>query len=431
MGDTEDPTRDQVLGAVDPTDLFGDADGRALKRAYARLIRRFGPDHEPEAFEHIRALYEMAKSGPPVEDPAAAEVPRFEPPETSAPTAESALSALYSALDDEDWPQVARHVDEGAGRIVQLSSELWLDAVLAITEACLEDTSVSTLQDRLRTIDALPYDFDLDQLQEVEELLLTTIEFKNASADSKTNKVLLDAIHSARVADPLQCAQIWHEAQETLGGSTALESDVTRLLHRYPLVFRCLCQVNARITDAEHTHRLWLTGRANKHPRIKNRGLRGALSPSIRATIGGVPGALWVVISMVGGVASLALSAWLANEVWGTKSSVVLSTVAVTIFTLWLIAHYRPPPPIRTPSRWTPELREQVIQTLRGEVLWPHELIGSVMYRWEDQGQNTDGTLIDLEQDRSLLLACMSEAHIARTEQRLREEEEQEEEQEQ
>ncbi|MDO9280640.1 MAG: hypothetical protein Q7U06_01960, partial [Pseudomonadota bacterium] len=35
-------------------------DARALKRAYARLIREYGPETHPEVFQHIRRLYEQA-----------------------------------------------------------------------------------------------------------------------------------------------------------------------------------------------------------------------------------------------------------------------------------------------------------------------------------------------------------------------------------
>ena len=53
------------LSATTPLALFGaDAlsDARALKRAYARLIRRFKPEVAPAAFAHIRRVYEEAKA---------------------------------------------------------------------------------------------------------------------------------------------------------------------------------------------------------------------------------------------------------------------------------------------------------------------------------------------------------------------------------
>jgi hypothetical protein len=51
------------LEAATPAALFGAeaaADARALRRAYAALVRRWTPEEHPEVFQHIRALYEQA-----------------------------------------------------------------------------------------------------------------------------------------------------------------------------------------------------------------------------------------------------------------------------------------------------------------------------------------------------------------------------------
>lgn len=55
----EDPsTAEDLLGIREPAVLFPDTDPRARQRRYARLVRRFRPDREPEAFAHLRSLYE-------------------------------------------------------------------------------------------------------------------------------------------------------------------------------------------------------------------------------------------------------------------------------------------------------------------------------------------------------------------------------------
>jgi hypothetical protein len=53
--DAVDPRR-----CATPRELFGEAvaDARALKRAYAKLLRTWDPEREPEAFQHLRRLYE-------------------------------------------------------------------------------------------------------------------------------------------------------------------------------------------------------------------------------------------------------------------------------------------------------------------------------------------------------------------------------------
>lgn len=52
LPDSDDPF---VLLAIDPG-----ADTRTIKRAHARLIRRFRPDRDPESFKRVQAAYELA-----------------------------------------------------------------------------------------------------------------------------------------------------------------------------------------------------------------------------------------------------------------------------------------------------------------------------------------------------------------------------------
>jgi len=71
------------LDHTTPEDLFGAAtlgDRRALRKAYARLIKRFDPEHHPAAFEHIRRLYEQARSGASAQPARQAPSPASTPP---------------------------------------------------------------------------------------------------------------------------------------------------------------------------------------------------------------------------------------------------------------------------------------------------------------------------------------------------------------
>lgn len=71
------------LDHATPAALFGEetvSDRRALKKAYARLIRRFDPERHPEAFTHIRRLYELARSG-------VVHAPSAPPPSSGTPAA--------------------------------------------------------------------------------------------------------------------------------------------------------------------------------------------------------------------------------------------------------------------------------------------------------------------------------------------------------
>jgi curved DNA-binding protein CbpA len=49
---------------MDPYEILGvapDADDEAVRKAYLDLVRRFSPDHDPEAFKRISTAYEALK----------------------------------------------------------------------------------------------------------------------------------------------------------------------------------------------------------------------------------------------------------------------------------------------------------------------------------------------------------------------------------
>ena len=57
-------SEDAAKSAQDPYDVLGldrQADDAAIRRAYARLVRQFSPEREPDAFRKIRAAYEQLR----------------------------------------------------------------------------------------------------------------------------------------------------------------------------------------------------------------------------------------------------------------------------------------------------------------------------------------------------------------------------------
>lgn len=110
-------------------ELFGEAmgDPRALKRAYARLIREHGPETDPEAFQHIRALYEAALAAPAAEAEAA----------PSSPV--DALLAGWETDPDETLRALGQLAEEGDDRAAEaavgLAAALRPDRVESLLDA--------------------------------------------------------------------------------------------------------------------------------------------------------------------------------------------------------------------------------------------------------------------------------------------------------
>src|SRR5947207_1749004 len=105
---------------ADPFALLGVEPGASeaeIRRAYARLIRRFKPEHAPEQFRRIREAYEACLrtgrwffSPPPDRPPAESAASRPEPPPEPAP------ELLAADAEPADLLTVARRRVAAAGR---------------------------------------------------------------------------------------------------------------------------------------------------------------------------------------------------------------------------------------------------------------------------------------------------------------------------
>ncbi|MEO1337987.1 MAG: hypothetical protein AAFV29_20250, partial [Myxococcota bacterium] len=260
----EERSAESVLASASPVELFGTEalkSPTALKRAYAKLIRQYGPDHHPDVFAHIRALYERARAGdvvecvaevdvtePGVEDFVAAEsdvpnvfidprsaLPPFAPvPESasmpeSTPVSEDALSdvspadALSRYLEEEAWQSAEKLLTDEAGHLLANAPALWLEAAWAVTEACVFQTPPARLRRRLKILDAIGFEVDVDTVQHLEALLLLGLEVAEARDDPKVPDALIVAICDAYFADDVRCAERWLALNETLGEGDELE----------------------------------------------------------------------------------------------------------------------------------------------------------------------------------------------------------------
>lgn len=123
------------LDARTPGALFGTAasDPVQLKRAYARLVRQYGPESDPTAFEHIRRLYEEATTA--LREPARAE----EASPAAAPDSMAEIERLLALATEETLDRTA---DQLLALAIASDDHEALTAALAI--------------DRCRDLDRLP-----------------------------------------------------------------------------------------------------------------------------------------------------------------------------------------------------------------------------------------------------------------------------------
>lgn len=125
------------LDATNPRELFGDAvdDLRALKRAYAKLIRAHPPEQAPETFAHIRALYEQARAE--LERPAVSSGLRVL---SDSPI--QGIDQVFESLEPSDWRSAVEQID----RLIELGQVEVLPYGYALLAAMAPDQAFDWLR---------------------------------------------------------------------------------------------------------------------------------------------------------------------------------------------------------------------------------------------------------------------------------------------
>lgn len=160
-------TEAEVLAAHTPEALFGAAaleSRRGLRRAYARLIKRFGPERSPKTFAHIRALYEQAQA----QASAPAPAPASPPPEQPAGDAVEAWLAAAPTVDD-----FHTHLDTLRALCLQTGSTDALATLYACLDALVPEQVAATLLEVARHPDllALAVELGADALRSRNEVV--------------------------------------------------------------------------------------------------------------------------------------------------------------------------------------------------------------------------------------------------------------------
>lgn len=117
-----------------PRELYGDAvdDARALRRAYARLVRVHGPEDDPETFAHVRRLYEQALAELEGRAEAVAPDPTPASPPSADTTVDITVDTLLAEATAENLPQVLTTL---RARVAETGEAEALDAAIGIQRA--------------------------------------------------------------------------------------------------------------------------------------------------------------------------------------------------------------------------------------------------------------------------------------------------------
>ncbi len=201
----EPPDRHDVLAAVAPRELFGDAvdDPRELRRVYASLLKAFHAEDDPEAHAHVRALYEQAResheSAPGDAEP--------------APSAASALVATFEQDTGRLLQALATHWEELLREHPDLLGHAVHRAIAqggpALDPAAL-DLLDAIVSDPRWTIDPR----GLDRL---DQGIDTLRQLREAAADERIPEPLRELIRRAWGLADDEIAELYLDVAERLG----------------------------------------------------------------------------------------------------------------------------------------------------------------------------------------------------------------------
>lgn len=432
-----DWSEDRLLACRTPSELFGEdaADPRGLKRAYARLAKRFPPS-SGAPFQHLRALYDRARAGETGEAPPsdAAEAP----PEARSPqepavdpaadpvadrTAEraAALQAAYDAAEGQAlFDAVSAHGAALVGGDHDALVFYSVQRLLGLYGPALPPSALLVLRDLLQDphLRAPP-----DWVGTLEGGILDLWALGLAAQQEAVPEPLLEALRRSWWRPPEVCAQVWLEAAE---GLRAAEVDVEITLfgleQEHPQVAAMVQRVELAIAGEKGwtTADGWTTEGPARVPKAKLWTLR-KLAPEVKDDRGMLPHvgdryadgplfylliAIFILLTAGGGVLIVGLFFGLRR--WGQDLEVE--------------AH------LGSPNAQGHLDALPLQNLLREHALFPHELLDAMLPQFAPENHETDETfywaypeehpLVRFQRRRDHLLTTITPAHVARVEAR-------------
>ncbi|MEM6930551.1 MAG: hypothetical protein AAF602_26680 [Myxococcota bacterium] len=391
--------RDAVMAATTPRELFGDAadDPRELRRRYAKLLRAFPAEDDPEAHTHVRALFEQGRDAhearpevtAPVDDPVSIVVAALDQDGTTLLDAVEAHREVLLAQTDGDLLAAALF------RLVTLHGPTLGPDAFALIESILVDAR---------------WDRDPAETDRFDVALATLRQVWAARQDEDVYVALREAFPRLWGASPVVAATVLLETGERLRGRD-LDRGFAYLERRHPAALGLLVGARYRMAEA-------VAG----HPPALPDGLLDDLRQSYPPTSESAGFALAVerqidsLTVRIGGTLLFAVPLLAVLPIW----SALIGGYALRVGAQWAAGWWL------DQSRTTGTFAQvhdgdtrELVEVCRSHALFPEEL-GPLVLRepvpWDDHTYAfIDGhPLLALERDDSVLLKMLTPAHVQR-----------------
>jgi len=400
------PSPDDILACETPFALFGHAatERRALKRAYATLIKTYDPDSHPDVFTHIRALYEQARSGDtgaPVPEAPALRLVRDddlpEEPSAEAPSETTPAEQLEEVMKEGDADRAIELLDAHDLDIRIASPGIWFASVAALADARTFALPAHTMQSWLDAIEQAPDGVPEPLLERIELLTTTGLAYQAARQDPQISPQLLEFLqHWGK--GPMDVAGAFLELGEAMPDPEAAWEAHQALKEGHPALwfpYTLMANLVTREVDTFDES----TSACLQGPPVQSWALgptstlrllhRLAVTSRLSGTILMVLCALFYVVADAG----FAGVCFMAATAYALVGAVALPMVDGRI------------------ERANQRIVHQMVSGARAEVRFPHEALDLVLAARSDAPQDR---LLLWQKDPTTLMRVLTPAHLER-----------------
>jgi hypothetical protein len=410
-------------------ELFGDAleSRRSLRRAYALLIRKYGPEKDPVCFRHIRNAYEALCSH--------FDAPEIEPTPLGVetdhnfsrrhirgvrPAVEHTFETCRTLLNEKRAHEALQLLNENETDLRAQEPALWFELMVNAILGAGYAVSPERIERAFDDLDNPEFDLDEKTYVEIATHWVTVQAWDTARDDENLPAVFRQALVAPRPASRLILAQRWRNVLVELGDS-AFAKAYSHLVQMHPGLVPVLHEIDNEITGVGAFMHTW----EFNSPKVQVATLDLAEIRSLRKLKSNIrkPKFISVVAQRMLAIFAVltALLPWSTlPKGWGSNISAMIILILAGI---WL---FRPINYLRSRDmRRAKALEQRVRQLVASSEMFRYEIIASIIGQRDSKhvavGQGFFSTdmldpLTNVAEQPPLELALLTDTHLLRIE---------------
>jgi hypothetical protein len=258
--------RDAILSAS-PSELFGSAleSRRALRKAYAKLIRQYGPERDPECFRRIRDAYEVLSShfdAPRADGSSpqgAAPVPASLGTPSLATSAGEVLERCVGLLDAERPLDALELIDANETLLRAREPRAWFELMLRSLLAAGYDVPAERITRAFDDLDDPQFELKEEAYFAIASRWTAIQAWSKARDDQQLPMIFRRALVAPHPSSRLELAERWHNVLTNLG-EEGLTQAYRRVVSVHPGMLPVLHEIDDGISGVVALTNQWEFG---------------------------------------------------------------------------------------------------------------------------------------------------------------------------